>query len=474
VRKKKELLNCQKWKNFKGYKMKAGFGEFVITPPVGSSLCGYFQDRRSVDIRDNLYASCVVFDDGENIFALVSCDLIYIPENIAEKTKEILWKDERIKRKNILIHATHTHTGPVLDEDSIYTKGFYIEKSYLEVLPFYIASSVKIALNRRQEVKIAVGKSKVDGISFNRRYFMKDGQVITNPFNQIENIIKPAGPVDNALIFLKITDRKGKLKGLIVNFALHPDTLGDNLISSDWPGFLRDELKEEFGDIFVMVLNGPSGDINHINPFDYKTRSENIGKKIAGKIKDKIKEKINAKEKNVKNITPFYIPLKFNYRKVTEEEYRQAKKILEKEKRNSLKYIIASGIVEIYEEKKKNKNIKVSINGLKIGKDIIIFGLPGEIFTEIGIKIKELSGLKNTIIAQNSNYKINYIPTKKAFKQFENNLKIKEIEDVNLSEAIGINTSYETLPMASKVDKNTEDKIYSVISKIVKGIVSSS
>jgi len=182
-------------------------------------------------------------------------------------------------------------------------------------------------------VKMTSGKCKVEGISFNRRYFMKDGQVITNPFNQIENIIKPAGPVDNTLIFLKITDRKGKLKGLIVNFALHPDTLGDNLISSDWPGFLRDELRKEFGDIFVIVLNGPSGDINHINPFDYKTRSENTGKKIAGKIKEKIKEKINCKEKDVKNIIPFYTPLKFNYRKVTEEEYTQAEKILEEEKK---------------------------------------------------------------------------------------------------------------------------------------------
>ncbi len=448
--------------------MEAGSGKFVITPPVGSSLCGYFQDRRSVDVRDDLYASCVVFDDGENIFVIVSCDLIYISENIAEKIKEILWKENKIKKENVLIHATHTHTGPVLDKGSIYTKGFYIERSYLDVLPFYIASSVKIALNRRQKVKIAVGKSKVDGISFNRRYFMKDGQVITNPFNQIENIVKPAGPVDNTLIFLKITDKKGKLKGLIVNFALHPDTLGDNLISSDWPGFLRDELRKEFGDIFIIVLNGPSGDINHINPFDYKTRSENIGKKIAGKIKEKIKEKINCKERDVKNINPFYIPLKFNYRKVTEEEYKEAEKILEKEKRNSLKYMIASGIVGIYKEKRKNKNIKVSINGLKIGKDTIIVGLPGEIFAEIGIKIKKLSGLKNTIIAQNSNYKTGYIPTEKAFKQFEKNLKIKEIEDVNLSEAIGINTSYETLPMASKVSKDTERKIYSAILKIVK------
>ena len=449
--------------------MKVGFGKVVITPPVGSSLQGYFQDRRSVDIRDDLYASCVAFDDNEDIFVVISCDLCNLSDDITKKVREILLKENGIKKSNVLIHATHTHTGPVIDltEESIYTKGFYIEKSYLEVLPFYIASSVKIALRRRQEAKIAVGKNEVDGISFNRRYLMKDGRVITNPFNQIENIVKPAGEVDKTLTFLKIDDNEsGKTKGIIVNFALHPDTLGDNLISSDWPGFLRDELKKEFGEIEVIVLNGPSGDINHINPFDYKTRSTNIGKEIAKKITEKVKEKIDVKATEIKKIQPFYFPMNLDYREITEKVYRKAKEILKKKKKTSLKYMIASGIVSIYKEKRKNKSIKVDINGVKIGDKTILIGICGEIFVEIGMNIKKILGIENTIIAQNSNWHLGYIPTKIAFQQYEKNLEIKEIEDINLSEAIGINTSYETLPMASKVNKNTEEKIYSTISKI--------
>lgn len=472
MKKKAEKLNYQKWKiiKFQEKKMKAGFGKFVINPPVGTSLCGYFNDRRSIDVRDDLYATCVVFDDGKNIFAVVSCDLVYVPEEISNKAKEILHKDTGIKKENVLIHATHTHTGPIVDlsESSVYSKGFYVEKSYLEILPFYIASSVKIALNRMEEVKIGVGKNTVDGISFNRRYFMKDGTVITNPLNQVENIIKPAGPVDKTVVFMKITDRDGNLKGMLVNFALHPDTLGDNLISSDWPGFLRQELKKKFGDIEIVFLNGPAGDINHLNPFDYETRGTSIGRKIAKKIAGKIKEKFpGIKEKEVKNLEPFYTKVNYNYRKITEKEYKQALKTIRSKKNPlSLKYMISLGIIDVYREKKKKKNIKVDISGFKMGESTVFIGLAGEVFAEIGIKIKEITGAENTIIAQNSNYHTGYIPSKRAFQQFEKNLRIKEIEDVNLSEAIGINTSYETLPMACKVGKNTEDKIISAVSKI--------
>ncbi|MCD6408470.1 neutral/alkaline non-lysosomal ceramidase N-terminal domain-containing protein, partial [bacterium] len=244
--------------------MKVGFGKVVITPPVGFSLAGYFDDRRSEGIRDDLYAICVIFDDGKNIFAVLSCELIWLDKFLVRKVRKIVSKELNIPYSNITIHATHTHTGPVpsYSSNSIFTKNFYVEKSYIELLPIYIAGSVKIAYRNREEVKIGIGSERVEGISFNRRYLLKDGRVITNPFLQIEDIVKSAGPVDNSIGVMKIVNKKGVLKGVIVNFALHPDTLGDNLISADWPGFLRKKIEKKFPGTVAMVLNGPSGDIN--------------------------------------------------------------------------------------------------------------------------------------------------------------------------------------------------------------------
>ncbi|MCM8833686.1 MAG: hypothetical protein NC816_07220 [Candidatus Omnitrophica bacterium] len=40
----------------------------------------------------------------------------------------------------------------------------------------------------------------------------------------------------------------------------------------------------------------------------------------------------------------------------------------------------------------------------KLIKQLSILGLPGEIYTEIGRKIREILPFENTIIAQNSNF----------------------------------------------------------------------
>lgn len=453
--------------------MKVGFGKAVINPPVGFSLVGYFNDRRSIGIRDNLYAKSILFDDGENLCGFVSCDLIWIGKETVNKVKEIIKKELKIDSKNFFIHATHTHTGPLpnLPGKSIFQRNFYVEKSYVELLPYYIAGSLIEAFYNREEVKIGIGKSNVKGISFNRRYYLKDGRVVTNPFNQIENIVKPAGPVDNEIIVLKIEDKSGNNKGIITNFSLHPDTLGDNLISSDWPGFLREKVEKEFGGEFIL-LNGPSGDINHINPFDYKKREKDIPEKISRVLFEKIKEILKRiKCEEIKSLSSRKKEISLHYRDIKIQDLKKAKEYLRRKDipEDSLLKIIYGQFLNIYEEKKKNKNLKIEVGFILLDRKILFIFIPGEIFTEIGIKIKKLSPFNWTIIAQNSNDYIGYVPTEKAFLEDENNFKIKsEYDNVRINEAIGINTSYETSPLGTKLNKNSEKILIENIPKVFK------
>ena len=68
--------------------MKVGFGKVCITPPVGFSLVGYFEDRRSEGVLDDLYATSFIIDDGKNLFIIISCDLIWIDEKSNKKVKK--------------------------------------------------------------------------------------------------------------------------------------------------------------------------------------------------------------------------------------------------------------------------------------------------------------------------------------------------------------------------------------------------
>lgn len=436
--------------------MKVGFGKAVITPPVGFSLVGYFHDRRSIGIKDDLYSISAVFDDGKEIFVVITCDLVWIDKKTVNKVRELVFEDLKIPHKNILIHATHTHTGPLisLPESSIYTKEFYVGKSYIETLPFYIAGSVRIAWENREDVKIGFGKDTVEGIAFNRRYLLKDGRIVTNPFLQKDKIVKSAGPVDKTVGVLKVENKKGQLKGLFINFALHPDTLGETLISADWPGLTRNKLMKKFPDMEVMVLNGPSGDINHLNPSDTETRSLSIGEKISTKLKKAVLKLLpEIKTKNSIHLKSFGKEIKLPYSEISTAEYKKAVSDLKKKlPHDSLQFLISQQIVNLEKEKKKEKEIRTEINGFSIGKDFLLLGLPGEIFTEIGMNIKKNTPFKNVFIAQNSNDHIGYIPSQKAFLQHKKNLVLKPAYgSMRLTEAIGINCSYETTPLACKV-----------------------
>jgi hypothetical protein len=52
----------------------------------------------------------------------------------------------------------------------------------------------------------------------------------------------------------------------------------------------------------------------------------------------------------------------------------------------------------------------------KLG-ELAIVGLPGEVFCEFGLEIKEKSPAKHTIVVELANGAIGYIPTKEAFAQ---------------------------------------------------------
>ena len=49
--------------------IKSGVSRVCITPPLGTAMSGYFSPRYAKGINDDLYATAVAFDDGENISA---------------------------------------------------------------------------------------------------------------------------------------------------------------------------------------------------------------------------------------------------------------------------------------------------------------------------------------------------------------------------------------------------------------------
>ena len=58
---------------------RLGTAAVPINPPLGIALAGYYHERSSEGVLDDILAKATVFDDGRTRAAIVVCDLISMP-----------------------------------------------------------------------------------------------------------------------------------------------------------------------------------------------------------------------------------------------------------------------------------------------------------------------------------------------------------------------------------------------------------
>ena len=113
--------------------------------------------------------------------------------------------------------------------------------------------------------RLSCARSVARRISFGRRYLMKDGKVRTNPGTNNPDIVRPVGTADETVQVLRV-DREGGKPICIINFQTHPDVVGGETITADWPGLTRTVFEAAtLGRARCMVINGTQGDVNHCN-----------------------------------------------------------------------------------------------------------------------------------------------------------------------------------------------------------------
>src|SRR5690242_14327873 len=95
--------------------LQAGVSVVDITPPTGYRMAGYFNERLNTGTHDPLQAKALVLRQGDELAALVFRDLVGIARQVSERARELAAKKTGIPAANILIAATHSHTGPLYD-----------------------------------------------------------------------------------------------------------------------------------------------------------------------------------------------------------------------------------------------------------------------------------------------------------------------------------------------------------------------
>jgi hypothetical protein len=410
--------------------LSAGAAAVDITPPRGCPMAGYYSVRGAEGTHDPLHSKALVLEkDGVRV-ALVALDLISTTRGLVEETRALIEKETGIPGKNVMISATHSHTGPVLwgrtQRDEVLGGSSQIAKDYIRDLPAKIAESVKKADAARKPARASFASGREEGLAFNRRFHMVDGSVGWNPGKKNPRIVRPAGPNDPSVpvVLFETLDKSPKPIAVYVNFAMHLDTVGGLYYSADYPYTLSKSLAAVKGDNFVTVFSvGTCGDINHINvdsdlPQKGHGEAARIGTRLAAEVLRTF-ETVKPAADGPLRVSSAMIDLA--PAAVTPEEQAAAKSIIadvqggKKPAPKFLDQVQAFKAVDV--AARLGKPFAVEVQVISLGNDLAWVSLPGEIFVELGLQIKRGSPFKQTMIAELANGAIGYIPNRVAYPQ---------------------------------------------------------
>ncbi len=406
--------------------LRVGAAQVQITPPPGVPLAGYYHERGSDGVHDDLFSRAIVLERDGVKAALVSLDLISTRRRFVEQARALIEQQTGIPGKHVMISATHAHTGPILPDtsarDAGVGEGGAVAKSYLEALPELIAQSVRLAHEKLQPAAASSFIGHEPSLTFNRRFHMKDGSVGWNPGKLNPDIIHPAGPVDPAVPVVFFETPRQKPIATYVNYAVHLDNVGGRQISADFPHTLTEALARVLGrDHVTLWTAGTCGDLNHINvnwarPQKGQENAARMGFVLAGEVL-----------RNWPNLQPAGDgPLRIRSTKVSlplapiDEAEVAAARLTVRTVRDSdpggfMKLVQAFKVLDVYA--RQGRPIEVEVQAITLGDDLAWVSLPGEVFVQLGLDLKLDSPFKQTMIAELANGSIGYIPNRRAYPQ---------------------------------------------------------
>jgi len=409
---------------------RAGAAASNITPWLGEPIVGGWRPRPATHVHDELYARCLVLDDGTTRLAIVAADNVGIPREVFDEAKRQVHEHTGLPLDRMLMAATHTHSATpcrVTRDGEQETE----LSEYSRFVARRISDCVRRAINNLEAARVGWGSASVPDQVFNRRWVMKPGthlpdpfggtdQVKMNPGHQRPGLLKPSGPVDPEICFLSVQAVDGRPIALLANYSLHyVGGVGQGDISADYFGAFADRIQQLLGadrlaPPFVGILsNGTSGNINNINyaaPPERRPRYEKICI-----VADRVAQAVFADYKDLSHRDGITLDMRqreigLAVRKPTPEQLAAARDMLAHPDRPDKQPHQRTYAHRIIRQHEAPATVSVILQAVRVG-DFGIATIPFETFVETGLELKAKSPFKLTFTISLANGSYGYLPT---------------------------------------------------------------
>jgi neutral ceramidase len=436
--------------------MLAGTAKTDITPQGSVRMDGMIRAHGSTGVHDPLQARALVLSESSDLrqaFALISVQVCAIDAVDATTIRARAEARAGIPAERIVVAAHHNHSGPA-------THGFFDppEKAYVDALTGKLAELVADAASSLASCRVTCGWARNDGISEYRRLLHRDGHVVMNwePYEP-GDIVRRLGEADPEVGVCLLTaaegppartatpGQAGRVVCLLFNHAVHPNVLsGDSyLLSGEFTGLAERLLEAEFGGTAIFA-NGAQGsiDVDGHGPRDW-AEMERLGRLLAASAAEAARaatscgiasgsndsatsrrdpnEAISvpgeSREPRLRVArTAYTVPR----RRISPAERSWAEEILART--GGTITPMADGVGDDYVALllrglwESPETIPVEQTCFAVG-DCAFLTFPGELYTEIGLRIKAASPFAHTYIVGLADGYIGYVPTRQAIAE---------------------------------------------------------
>jgi len=410
--------------------LMAGAAAVDITPKeFPLNMPGGFSSNMATKAHDPLYSRALVLSVGTTSVAMVVVDSLGAGPDILKEAKEAAAAQTGIPTSRMLISSTHTHTGPPLHGRDSGSPAAAYRTLFIEG----VSQSIVRAHAALKPAALGAAAHSLPDEVFNRRWFLKPGQMPLNPFGRLDKVKmnpgtspevleRPAGPTDPDITILSVQDSRRKPLALFANYSLHyVGGAPPAQISADYFGEFARVLpcRLRTGTDFVgMMSNGTSGDINNI-PFGTvrppREPFEQI-RIVAQKAADTAWFAVQKIDKHRPDIALGMLEreISLKYRRPGAEEVAEARALIAIKDKEAIEKLprLAQNYARstVAAAERTDESLVVSLQAIRIG-DLAVCGIPFEAFVEIGLDLKKRSLFPQTMVIGLANGRHGYLPT---------------------------------------------------------------
>ena len=376
---------------------KVGVARANITPQKPILMCGYgFRDHESEGVWQDIWAKALAFEDKDGrTGVIVTLDLCVIAKSVSDEIRDRMEREYGLKRDQIIINTSHTHSGPVLSGDE-YTKHFKDD----------VVALAGRALASRRPAKVLSGQGIVR-FAVNRRH---------NKEKELTSTTELKGPNDHAVPVIKVVDECGKTTAILFGYACHNTTVATYLICGDYAGYAQSEVERMHPGATAMFFQGCGADQGPLprNGFPNFSKVVQYGRELAAAVDQVLAEEMVEREPT---LVTKYEEIEIALQKIPSREELEktanlviddpGRRYINDWARKMIKIVDGGGDIR--------ETYPYPVQYWQIGS-LRLFALGGETMSGYSIALKKRFG-DDTIVMGYCNDVMSYIPTPEAWDE---------------------------------------------------------